>query len=242
MAVKNLSQSSLRTVKNRNTLWDGISTRYNLVAWYDFNNYGNAATLTDLSGNGYTGTKNSSSMSSASWNNKTGWGFSGVPNTWGFTISKAFNLTEMTIMYIGYQYGANNGKNAISITSTSPSDNMQVTMEGGGGNDNLPLTYGNGGYATSNNGSGSQALYTHCIPSSSSSYTNPINRVNGTDVTADTGAATITATHTTGKLLSIDDYNGTGAGFWWEIKIFDRALYSSELTTEEAYFRNKWGL
>ena len=221
-----------------------VDVRYNLVSWYDFNSFANASTLADLSGNGYTLTKNSGSMSSRSFNGKTGWGFSGVPNTWGFTISKAFNLTEMTIIYVGYNSGPNNGKNAITIASTSPSDSLQVTMEGGGGGDNKPISYGNGAYAPSTSGSGSEALYSHSLPSSSSSFTVPINRVNGTNVT-DAGsatAATITATHTVGKMISIDDYNGTGAGYWWEIKVFDKALTESEMATEEAYFRTKWGL
>lgn len=229
-----------------NKIWDGVTKPYNLVAWYDFNSFANASTLADLSGNGYTATKNSTSMSSSTFSGRIGWGFSGVPNVYAFTISKAFDLTEMTVMYIGVNSGTANGKNGFVVTSSSPADTMGVTMEGAFGGTDNPISYGNGGFAPSTGGLGgsSPALYSHSVPSSLSSFTTPINRVNGTIVTdpANATAANISVSHTVGRMMSIDDYNGTGAAYWWEIKIFDKALTNTQMAAEEAYFRTKWGL
>jgi hypothetical protein len=219
--------------------------RYKNVGWWDLNTY-SSGTLTDLSGNGYDATYNSAvnaGFISQTFNGRTGRGISGVPNQPAFTISKAYNLTECTIMSVGTQSGPNNGKYAFLVGNSPLTDQLTGTMEGGGGANDLPILYGNGGYQYAANGNGGIAFYTYVLPSSTSAVSSFNIRINGSSAgLGDGGAPTATITHTVGSLMKIDDYNGTGTGIWWEIKVFDKALNLTEIQTEEAYFRTKWGL
>ena len=49
-------------------------------------------------------------------------------------------------------------------------------------------------------------------------------------------------TWTATKFLQVDEYVGIGSMTMWEMKIFDKALTTDEITAQEAYFRNKWNV
>jgi hypothetical protein len=224
------------------------STQKNIyanVGWWDLNTW-TSGTLTDLSGNGYHGTYNASAgtLTSQTFRSRVGRGLSGVANTPCFTIAKAYDLTEATIMFIGTKSGANNGKYAIQLLDSPVTDNITGTMEGAFGYANKPLGYGNGGFFPSTTSTTEISLYTFVIPSSTSFVSQPDIKLNGTSVIDVPGITypTTTKTHVNGKLMIIDDYGGTGSATWWEIKVFNKALTPSQVTTEEAYFKTKWSL
>lgn len=222
------------------------TSRYSTVGWWDLNTY-SSVTLTDLSGNGYDGTYNSAAngyFTSQNYNGYVGRGISGKAATPCFTISKAYNLTECTIIAIGAFGGANNGKYAFLCSNSGLTDNLTFTMDAGGGDAGHPYIYGNGGYAVTSNayGSGPVRMYSTVIPSSTSQVTLPKIKINAQDAALrEYGLPPSTITHTIGSLMRIDEYNGIGSAVWWEIKVFSKALTATELSNEEAYFKTKWG-
>ncbi|MBM3911253.1 MAG: hypothetical protein FJ356_06350 [Thaumarchaeota archaeon] len=210
---------------------------YSLVAHWDMANY-NGTTISDSSGNGYTATKNNGNVSTESLQGRQGVRMCCVRDVPGFTINIP-NLTEITVIAVATNSGANNGKHIFMGSS------VDFNMEGGGGYDNKPSISGNGAGFWASGSHGPTGLYTYVLANSTSQVAEHQIRFNRSDIGIEGGGAKPSPTNsdpwTATKFLQVDEYNGIGNMTIWEMKVFNKALLPAELATEEAYFNTKWG-